>query len=425
MAFAFLFLSQMLDSPVLDRTRGRRLGRLHDVSVDITKIYPNITGLWVRPSWGRPTFFLPAGNAEIPESGRPILATLPETAVRPTPERSGLRLREAFLDKQIVDLSGARVVRVNDLHLLKEDANLWVVHMDVGFSGLLRRLRWLEPYRRVVKWLFNYDLTDRFIQWKYVQPVTDVRAAGTLALKVAYSKLSHVHPADLADILLDLGTEERETAFRSLDPDTAAQTLEKLPLRTALQLLEGLPLETATSVLDALPPDEAADLLAEVPRRRLYAYVRGLPKKKATQLKELLAHARHTAGSLMNTEFVTVRFDTPAGQALEKVIAEKDRAESIYYVYVLSASGTLTGVLTLRHLLGADPARPVADLMVNKVVRVRTDSKLEEVALLFLKYDFNLLPVVDSHNRLKGIISVRDSLESAFPQIKQGTEGGA
>ncbi len=424
MAFSFLFLSQIMDAPVLDRTRGRRLGRVWDVSADITKIYPNLTGIWVRPSWGRPAFFLPADSVEVPESGRPLLATLPETPARTGPDRVGLRLREAFLDKQIVDLSGARVVRVNDLHLLKEDANLWVVHMDVGFSGLLRRLGWLEPYRRTVKWLFNYDLTDRFIQWKYVQPVTDVRAAGALALKVAYSKLSHVHPADLADILLDLGTEERETVFRSLDTDTAAQTLEKLPLRTALQLLEGLPLEAAASVLDTLPPDEAADLLAEVPRRRFYAYLRGLSKKKAARLKELLAHARHTAGSLMNTEFVTVRFDAPAGLALEKVIAEKDRAESIYYIYVLSASGTLTGVLTLRQLLGADPARPVADLMVPKVVRVRTDSKVEEISLLFLKYDFNLLPVVDSHNRLKGIISVRDSLESAFPQIKQSTEGG-
>jgi magnesium transporter len=425
MPFSFLYLSQILDSPVLDRARGRRLGHVADVSADITKIYPNLTGLWVRPFWGRALFFLSAASVEIPESGRPILATLPETPVKPDPVRDGLRLRETFLDKQIVDISGSRVVRVNDLHLLKEDANLWVVHMDVGFSGLLRRLGWLDPYRRAVKWLFNYDLTDRFIQWKYVQPVTDVRAAGTLALKVAYSKLSNVHPADLADILLDLGTEERETAFRSLDPDTAAKTLEKLPLRTALLLLGALPTETSAMILDTMPPDEAADLLAEVPRKRLYAYFRALPKKKVARLKELLAHARHTAGSLMNTEFIAVRFDMPAGQVLEKVISEKDRAESIYYVYVQSQSGTLAGVLTLRQLLGADPAKPVADLMASKVVRVRTDTRLEEVALLFLKYNFNLLPVVDSHNKLKGIISVRDSLESAFPQIKQETEGAS
>ena len=78
MPFSFLYLSQILDSPVLDRTRGRRLGRVADVSADITKIYPNLTGLWVRPVWGQTQFFLPSGCLEIPESGRPILATLPE-----------------------------------------------------------------------------------------------------------------------------------------------------------------------------------------------------------------------------------------------------------------------------------------------------------------------------------------------------------
>jgi sporulation protein YlmC with PRC-barrel domain len=181
MGFSFLYLSQILGSPVLERTRGKKLGRVMDVAADITKVYPNLTGIWVREHrWAKP-FFIPSEAVEIPESGRPILAALDDILVPVKPDTAppGLPLRDAFLDKQIVDISGARVVRVNDLHLLREDANLWVVHMDVGFSGFLRRLGWLRPYRFLVKWLFGYELADRFIQWKFVQPLTDVRAAGT------------------------------------------------------------------------------------------------------------------------------------------------------------------------------------------------------------------------------------------------------
>jgi magnesium transporter len=427
MNFSFLFLSQLIHRPVVERETGRKLGYISDIIADITKIYPNITALVIARHWFDPGQVLPLRCIEIPDDRTPVKAFDLEGALLPKINlaKNEILVRETFLDKQIVDISGARVVRVNDLHMLIEKCNIWIVHMDVGFSGLLRRLGWLPFYRKLVRWLVDYDLEDKFIQWKFVQPLADADSAGTLALKISYSKLSNVHPADLADILEDLGTDERETAFKALDIHTAAQTIEKLPLKMSLQLLSTLDNAVLGEILDELPLDEAVDLISELPRKNANAAFRNLPKKKVADLKELLKHSKNTAGSLMNTEFITIRFSATVGQALEKIKNEHEKAESIYYLYVLNDQNSLTGVLSLRQLLIAQPEQPVAEVMAGKVVKVGVDTHIEKIAQLFIKYNFHMLPVVDSHAKMKGIISVRDALEAFSPKIKDEVEGGS
>jgi CBS domain-containing protein/sporulation protein YlmC with PRC-barrel domain len=427
MSFSFLFFSQLIHKKVIERESGRTLGYISDVIADVTKIYPNITGLIISRHWFDPGQFLPIRCIEIPETKGPVLADNAQTEMGPKASlaKHEILVRETFLDKQIVDISGSRLVRVNDLHLLIEKANIWIVHMDVGFSGLLRRLGWLALYQKIVHWLVDYDLEDKFIQWKFVQPLADSNSAGTLALKISYSKLSNMHPADLADILEDLGTDERETAFKALDISTAAQTIEKLPMKTSLQLLDTLSNDILAKILDELPMDEAVDLLSELSRKKMNSVFRALPKKKVIDLKELLKHSKNTAGSLMNTEFITIKFNILAGQALDKIRTEHEKAESIYYIYVLSEQNSLVGVVSLRQLIIAQPDQPVADIMATKVIKIGVDTHIEKIGQLFLKYNFHMLPVVDSHHKIKGIISVRDALEAFSPDIKDEVEGGA
>ncbi len=427
MSFSFLFLSQLIHKPVIDRSTGRKIGYISDVIADITKIYPHITGLIISRHWFDPGQSLPIGCIDIPEAKGPVLAENALDSLNPklSLAKHEILVRETFLDKQIVDISGSRLVRVNDLHLLIEKCNIWIVHMDVGFSGLLRRLGWLHVYQKLVHWLVDYDLEDKFIQWKFVQPLADAHSAGTLALKISYSKLSNMHPADLADILEDLGTDERETAFKALDISTAAQTIEKLPMKTSLQLLHTLSNDTLSKILDELPMDEAVDLLSELSRKKVNSVFRNLPKKKVLDLKELLKHSKNTAGSLMNTEFITVKSSTTVSQTLDKIRDEHEKAESIYYIYVLNEQRSLVGVLSLRELILAKPDQPVTEIMANKVIKVGVDTHIEKIGQLFLKYNFHMLPVVDSHHKIKGIISVRDALEAFSPDIKDEVEGGA
>jgi magnesium transporter len=96
--------------------------------------------------------------------------------------------------------------------------------------------------------------------------------------------------------------------------------------------------------------------------------------------------------------------------------------ESIYYLFVVDDSDSLIGVLTLKHLLIADPNIPVSQLMRKKVVKVRVDTNIKEVARVFYKYNFYIVPVVDKHNKIKGIITMKDALESIFPEMKEESE---
>ena len=205
-------------------------------------MYPKINALIVRKGIQEKAHVLPVEMRSEHRRGQVVVLDNEAEGSRDRPSSCGheLRLRETFWDKQIVDISGSKVVRVNDLHILKDGIKLWLVHVDVGFKGILRRLGWLGFFSSAVRWLFAYELKDKFIQWKYVQPVTTADYLKSLSLKVPLSKLSQLHPADLADILVDLGAEERLLIFSSFDDNTASDILQELPLKMRLLIAKSL-----------------------------------------------------------------------------------------------------------------------------------------------------------------------------------------
>ena len=321
-----------------------------------------------------------------------------------------------------MDISGSKVVRVNDLHILKDGIKLWMVHVDVGFKGILRRLGWLRFFTSAVRWLFAYELKDKFIQWKYVQQVTTPEYSERLSLKIPHSKLSQLHPADLADILVELGAEERLLIFSSFDDNTASDILQELPLKMRLLIAKSLEIDRLARILDETPMDEVVDLMDELPRDTVTAVFGLLPEEKVRQIQELSRYTDRIAGSLMNTEFV----HADAAHTVRKVLAGirkvAEDIESIYYVYVLDENDVPVGVLTLKQLLVADSKKHVGEIMRANVVRVKINDNIKTVAEIFYKYNFTVVPVVDQYDRIQGIITMKDALESVFPEIREETE---
>jgi Mg/Co/Ni transporter MgtE len=252
--------------------------------------------------------------------------------------------------------------------------------MDVGISGLLRRLGCFGFVNAVYHSILSSDIEDRFISWKFVQPITPSIGSEALALKVHHSKLSHLHPADLADILIDLGTDERIAVLNSIDNETAAQMFQELPLKIRVQLVDVLPLERAAGIVNAMAMDEAVDLLSSVGHKKLHSIKARLPKEKVEQVNTLLKISEHAAGSLMNTDFVAVPHNATAAMVLEKIKTEAKKFESIYYIYVLDDLSAVMGVVTLRQALVSPPERPVTELMRKRVVKVHMDTDVHEVA---------------------------------------------
>ncbi|MBU2613963.1 MAG: CBS domain-containing protein [Elusimicrobia bacterium] len=416
----FIFLSELIGLPVFDNKTQKKIGTIQDLSATTKEVYPRITGLLVQDG---KKYYFPWSKVASLEYNVVVVKDIEETDRREfNPTECDILLKETFWDKQIVNISGSNLVRVNDLHMLKENANLWVAHVDVGFRGLLRRLGWEETFCSVSEWLFSYKIENNLISWKFVQPTGTDTACFPMKLQLSHEKLSEIHPVDLAEILMDLGLNERITIFRSMNTVIAARTLQELPRKVQIELLESLTKEQVVNILSEMPVDEVVDLLGSLSEKAQHSILYNMKKDRANEIRSLLTHSEKVAGALMNTDFIAVPATWTVEQALNLVKERSKTAENLYYLYAVDNKETLVGALTLRQLFQNEPTRQIAEIMKKRVLKAKIDTNRKKVAVLFVKYNFNVLPVVDKQNKLKGIITIKDALEAAYPEIKEDAE---
>jgi magnesium transporter len=338
----------------------------------------------------------------------------PDAEPRPAPPEipaEEMLLREELLDKQVVDTFGAKIERVNDVHLLVHDGDLRLVHVDIGKRGILRRLGLLRPVEGLARWFFEYEFPEVLVSWKYVQPLGADLGRADLKLNVGSRGLHDLHPSELADILEDLDRENQERVFKALDLEKAADTLQEVAPRLQRSLLEAAPLEKASDLLEEMEPDEATELLAELPREKKAELILGMEKPHRKVLEELLTYEEGTAGRIMTKDFLAVREDQTIGDAVRAFRDTTHPLESVAYIFVLDPEGHPRGVITLRHLLLADRETTVRSLMNPHLITVRTDDDIKSVADVLGKYKFLMIPVVDAAGVLVGVITFQDIME--------------
>jgi magnesium transporter len=411
---SFVFFSTLLNKPVHD-ANGVLIGQLSDLAVSVAYMFPPVVAFVVqRGRWEK--FALTGRWSDVAAIvGPAIRLSVGIQALTPSKmDNPGeVLIREALLDKQIVDMNGAKVVRVNDLHFLKVGAcELRLVHVDAGTRGLVRRMGW-EPQidgllRRVAPHA-HYLSAERLIRWNYVQPLSLDDKAHRIRLSVMQRQLNELHPADIADILADLDTHERATMFRSLDPEIAADALAEVDdPRIQTQLLETMSQEDAADILDEMPPDEAADLLSELPPEQSTALLHKMEQEEAQDVRELLTYAPDTAGGMMTTELVSLPAELSVEETFARLRTQAPEVENIYYLFAIDTERRLVGVLNLRHLILAQPSARLHEIMIKDPVRVHHTDSRDSVAEIVEKYDLLALPVVDDGDVLVGMITVDD-----------------
>jgi len=407
----FYFLSDFFNRKVYNPS-GQRVGKISDLVAERAEPYPMIIGIVVRTRGRVRRFYLPWEDIFRIEPQ----ITFAEEELRELntslPEKDIVLLREEVMDKQIVDTFGAKVVRVNDLHFLRVDSRLRLVHVDVGFRGLMRRVGWERVVDQALRWLFSYALPNQFISWKYVQLLS---GSDLLQLSVSQKKLSHLHPADLADIIEDLSGRERSAIFHALDTETAAEALEEIDPKIQKALIETIPVEKASDIVEEMSPSDAVDLLADLPEERAEEILEGMEQEKAEDLRELLVHSDETAGGLMTTAYLSLTSEVTVEAAISRLRAEAPNLDIMDYIYVVDEEEALLGVVSIRDLLTAQSNQPLLDILAPRVVSVKLDEDQNEVVEAFAKYGFRALPVVDEWNHLKGIIGFRSVLEVLAP----------
>jgi magnesium transporter len=218
-------------------------------------------------------------------------------------------------------------------------------------------------------------------------------------------------PADISPVLPLLFEDDRRKILGLLiESGKAARVILELDEEELQDVLDTLDDETLAAVCSSSAPDDAADLLEVLDDERRETVLARLGTAKGAHLEALLTHEEATAGSLMNTEYLALDESLTVAEAID-VIRRYPRKEGFFYVYTVDSEHHLVGVLSLRSLILALPDHDLKSIMVQNVVRTPVDASQEEVARVVAKYDLLSIPVVDSQNRMVGVVTVDDVLD--------------
>lgn len=403
-----VFVGDVLGKPVLDPT-GEEIGKLRDIAVEGGGPFPRAAGLLLEKR--KEVLYLPWEDLSI--FNRRIISSRkrePElSAFHPSADQ--FLIGKDLLDKQIVDIDGAKVVRVNDVKLSEEMGAACVTGVDVGVRGILRRLgieRRGESFFRAIR----HPLRHQLISWSLIQPLHE--KLDRLTLAVPRRALAELHPADIAQIISGLAPEERKGFFGRLDVETAAEALHELEPDVQADLIADMDKEQAADVIERMPPDEAADVIADLPLEKAQELLGLIEKEEAQDIHELLGHEEDTAGGLMTNEYLAHPPHLTIGEAVERFRKEATEIEAVYYMYVVEQE-KLLGVVGLRDLILQEEDRTLGEVMHTKLITVTADANQQTVAELISKYNLLALPVVDEEGRLLGVVTVDDVVDLLLP----------
>jgi len=397
-------LSEVLGLPVF-AADGTRAGRVDDLRVDshrgaVDRVVFRLGGETRSVPWSAVLSFSP-------EHRRVGLAEGAAPAAWNGGEPDTICLRRDVLDRQIIDTQGRKVVRVNDIALETAGELLVLKRVEVGLAGAVRRLLAGVIAPRLLRRLAD-GLSQQGIPWDYVGMVEP--GSARIRLKV-HQQLAKMHPADLADILEDLGRVERKEIVSALDPETAAQALSEAEPSVQAAVVEAMHVDRAADLLEEMAPDEAADILGDLPEERLQAVLDAMEDEDADEVRELLTFREDSAGGLMTTDYFQARAGWTVGETLatlQKV--DEDLIPELDEIPLVDDDGKLYGIVPLVRLVRASGGRPVTELMRREVRAVTTSTPFREVVERFEKYHLRALAVVDEFGDLKGIINIEDVL---------------
>ena len=258
-------------------------------------------------------------------------------------------LKKHILDKQIVDIDGKKVVRVNDVRLAAISSGLYVMAVDVGVEGLLRRLDIAKPLKRI----FGRHISSQLILWSNMEAI--VPPLDNLKLSTSSSKLNTLHPSELADIIEELDINTRTAIFNSLDHDRAADVLEELEADTQSSILDQLPVDKAADLLEKMPADEVADILDDLEEEKAEELLQEMEKEASAEVRELMEYPEHSVGSIMTTDFIFFKESMTANEVINELRRVKPESDTIYYLYVLDETEKLIATVSLRDLIISEP----------------------------------------------------------------------
>ena len=403
-----LYLSQILGRPIFD-AEGEKIASIRDVIVRYgEEDYPSVVGLVAR--YRRRDFFMSSRRLQsLHEGGAKMNSE--KINLKPFTRRvNEVLLAKDVLDNQLIDVDGKRVVRVNDVQIIAVGDQWRVSGADVSLQGFLRRL--------MPKGFYGSSKIVEVIDWADVGYLATDTSSSAVKLKSSKDKLSRLHPVEIAQLAESLSPIHRTEIVESLDDEIAADTLEEMSTENQARILEEMDEERAADILEEMSPDDAVDVLGEMDEGKAQELFDLMEDEEKADVAELMPFAHDTAGGLMTTEFVAFPRDLTVGQAIARLREMAETPNMIYYLYIVEKedSWKISGVISLRSLILADPTFVLEQVMRDQYQFAHPNDDAEEAAQKIAEYNLLALPVIDDLGEIAGIITVDDAMEILLPK---------
>lgn len=381
-----LYLSQLIGKKI--QYQGKPFGKIIDMAIFVNKTVPPVSKIEIQQ--GKTKITIPSQAIRL--EGTKITLTTTDIPYLPY-DHKDFYLGEDLLDKQVIDVDGRRLVRVNDI-VLENGHELKVSGIDIGFDGILRRLGLglLKTEEKILPWhvieAFDYD-------------------TGTIKIKLKQNNLAKLHPADIADILEDAGTKERLGIVSSLDAKQAARAIEEADEETQVSILENLTPAVLKEIINKMHISELADVFYDLNPLKSAEIQKVLGVDKLQSVQRLSSFSHNVAGGLMHDNFLERNGNSTVSELL-KDLSEQSFIPEI--VIVISDDKTFLGTIQIKDLLRADRLATLSDTISDRIY-ISEKTSFQAIITLFAQYNLRVLPVLDREKKPIGIVLIDEILK--------------
>jgi len=397
------YLSRVLGKKVFSNS-GKVQGIIQDILVDVQSTKPQVTSLVIKKS-GKSVIADFSRFSVSEEKNQYVFRCLDEEVTVTELKDNTIFLHDNVLDKQLVDIDGRKLVRVNDVRLVVLATGTFVVAVDVGIEGLLRRLGAAKPIMKLLQ-PFKLQVPNKLILWDEVETI-DFGQAG-IKLSTPYSKLSTLHVSDLADIIEEMDAKMQAEVFASFDEEKAADIMEELEPKAKIQILQGMSLEKAADLLEKMPSDEVADILDEMSDEEAEKLLLEMEKETSEEVRELMEYEDDEIGSLMTLDFIAFSKNTTVNDTINELRRLKPEADSVYYLYVTDETGHFLATVSLRDIIISPPETLLSEIMNKNPIFITDTDNIDSIAEIISKYNLLAVPVVDKEMIMVGMVVIDD-----------------
>ena len=405
MAEEILYWTELIGLKVYD-LKGRGIGTLRDAAlvplIDPVRVDRFLVG--AGPGW------LSIRYDQVKTIGPDGIRLQDELLTPYHSDEYMLRMVRDLLDQQIIDAQGQKVVRINDITFLKERENgndvLHILEIDIGVRSMLRRVLRGIISPSIIRAVQN-RIPPHSIRWEFCN-MLEADPQRRVRLNISNKLLEKMHPADLADIVENLGHEDRVSIFNSVTAVVAAELLSEVDSDIQTSIIESLRTDKAAAILEEMQPSEAADVLNELGEEQSEQILEEMEQADKEEVEELLEFRDDTAGGLMDPGFIALPEASTVAQAMEELKKNEEPIENLHDIFLVDNENRLRATVPLAKLLFAAGDTPLKEFAIDPLLSIQPDEKQDRVAEVFDKYNLLTLPVISETEELLGVITVDD-----------------